>query len=93
MGETGSRGKEGMMPAGKMTCFWWDTYAYFAFFSFFLFSFLFLLLFFFFFFSSLCWRVLQAVGRVGTNWLNDTRMPDSARSLTADWGGGKGLGC
>lgn len=38
-------------------------------------------------FSSLCWRVLQAVGRVGTNWLNDTRMPDSARSLTADWGG------
>lgn len=57
MGETGSRGKEGMMPAGKMTCFWWDTYAYFA-------------------FSSLCWRVLQAVGRVGTNWLNDTRMPD-----------------
>lgn len=31
--------------------------------------------------------MLQAVGRVGTNWLNDTRMPDSARSLTADWGG------
>lgn len=31
--------------------------------------------------------MLHAVGRVGTNWLNDTRMPDSARSLTADWGG------
>lgn len=39
----------------------------------------------FFFFSFFPFYFL--VSAVGTNWLNDTRMPGSARSLTVDWGG------